>query len=197
MPSGDEFELRIATTGMRKCSRPLATAIASLLVSITNRMSGRPPISLMPPSARSSLSRARVSSNSSRLVKPLCSVVMRSSSSRSRRIDRGNRLEVGQHAAEPAVIDVILAAALGSFGDRLLRLALGADQQHPAAAGDGVADRLQALMQHRHRLFEVDDVDAVAGAEDVGRHLRVPAPRVMAEMDAGFEQLAHRVSGQA
>ena len=39
---------------------PPATAIASLLVSITNRMSGRPPMSLMPPSARSSLSRSRV-----------------------------------------------------------------------------------------------------------------------------------------
>ena len=125
------------------------------------------------------------------MVNPVCSWVIRSSSSRSRLIDCGNRLEIGQHAAEPAVVDVILAAALGGVGDRLLRLALGADEQNTAAAGDDVADRLQTLVQHRLGLFEVDDVDAVADAENVGRHLRVPPPRVMAEMDAGFEQLAH------
>ncbi len=59
----------IATTGILSLFASW-TAIASLLVSITNRMSGRPPISLMPPSARSSLSRSRVSSSSSRLVRP-------------------------------------------------------------------------------------------------------------------------------
>ena len=117
--------------------------------------------------------------------------MIRSSSSRSRLIDCGDRLEVGQHAAEPAVVDVILAAALGGVGDRLLRLALGADQQHAAAAGDDVADRLQALVQHRLGLLEVDDVDPVADAEDVRRHLGVPPAGVMAEMNAGFEQLAH------
>ena len=39
-------------------------------------------------------------------------------------------------------------------------------------------------------------MDAVARAEDVRRHLRVPAPRVMAEMNARFEQLAQRVGGK-
>src|SRR5207248_6900135 len=75
-----------------------------------------------------------------------------------------DRLEVGQHAAEPAVIDVILAAALGSVGDRLLRLALGADKQHAASAGDDLADGLEALPQQGHGLLKVDDVDAVADA---------------------------------
>jgi hypothetical protein len=72
-------------------------------------------------------------------------------------------------------------------------LALGADQQHASARGDRIADRLQSLVQHRHRLLKVDDVDAVARAKDVGLHLWVPAPRMMAEMDAGFQQLAYRV----
>ncbi len=108
----------------------------------------------------------------------------------------GDRLEVGQHAAEPAVVDVILAAALGCLGDRLLRLALGADEQHAAARRNDVADRLQALVHHRHGLLEVDDVDPVARAKDVGRHFRVPAARVVAEMDTGFEQLAQRISRQ-
>ena len=42
--------------------------------------------------------------------------------------------EVGEHAAEPAVGDVRHAGALGLRPDRLLRLLLGADEQHRAAA---------------------------------------------------------------
>ena len=159
-------------------------------------MSGSPPISLMPPSARSSLSRSRVSFEQLALRQPAL-LGVDALLELAQPLDRlRNRLEIGQHAAEPAVVDVILAAALGRLGDRLLRLPLGADEQHAAAAGDDLADRLQPLPQQRHALFEVDDVDAVADAEDVRRHLRVPAPRVMAEMHAGFEKLAHRILGQ-
>ena len=46
-------------------------------------------------------------------------------------LDRlGDGLPVGEHAAEPAMVDVILAAALRGFGNLCLRLALGADEQH-------------------------------------------------------------------
>ena len=79
----------------------------------------------------------------------------------------GDGLPVGQRAAEPARIDVILRRALGGVGDGVLRLPLGADEQDAAALGDGVGHRLQRLMQHRHGLREIDDVDVVAGAEDV------------------------------
>ena len=37
------------------------------------------------------------------------------------------------------MVDVVLAAALGRLGDRLLRLPLGADEQDAAAAGGDVA----------------------------------------------------------
>ncbi|MNC91752.1 hypothetical protein D3C83_80640 [compost metagenome] len=47
-----------------------AMAICSLLVSMTNSTSGTPPISLMPPSARSSLSRSRVRLSCSFFVRP-------------------------------------------------------------------------------------------------------------------------------
>ena len=43
-------------------------------------------------------------------------------------------LPVGQHAAEPAGVDVVLGRALGGIGDRVGGLALGADEQHAAAA---------------------------------------------------------------
>jgi hypothetical protein len=48
------------------------------------------------------------------------------------------------------------------------------------------------LLQQLECLLEVDDVDAAALGEDVAPHLRVPAPRLVAEVNSGFEQLAHR-----
>ena len=49
-------------------------------------------------------------------------------------------------------------------------------------------------MQQGHGLGEVDDVDVVADAENIGSHLRVPAMRLVAEMSAGFEEAAHGVT---
>src|SRR5690606_34854494 len=99
--------------------------------------------------------------------------------------------EVREHPAQPAVIDVVLAAALGRLRDGLLRLTLRPDEQHAAAAGDHIAHGLERTVQQENGLLEIDDMDPVADAEEIARHLRVPAPRVMAEMDAGLEQLAH------
>ena len=103
----------------------------------------------------------------------------------------GDRLPIGQRAAEPAMVDVMLAAALGGGGHRPRGLALGADEQHPAARGRDVADGLQRLIEHRHRLGQVDDVDAVPLAEQIRRHLRIPTMGLVAEMNAGFQKLAH------
>src|SRR5207248_1845459 len=46
------------------------------------------------------------------------------------------------------------------------------------------------LLEERLRLEQVDDVDAVALAEDEAAHLRVPATRLVAEVHAGLQQLA-------
>ena len=88
---------------------------------------------------------------------------------------RRNRLPIRQHAAKPARIDVILRRPFGGIGDRVLRLPLGADEQHAAAPRDRIGNRLQGLMQQRHRLGKIDDMDIVAGAKDERRHFRVPA----------------------
>jgi hypothetical protein len=100
-------------------------------------------------------------------------------------------LPVGERAAEPARIDVVLRRLLGRLGDSILSLAFGADEQDAPAIGDRVAHRLQRTVQHRHGLGEVDDVDIIAGAEDVFRHLRIPAMGLMAEVDASLQQLTH------
>ena len=100
-------------------------------------------------------------------------------------------LEVGERPAQPAVVDVRLAAALGLVLDRLLGLLLGADEQDRPAVLDGAADEPVGGVDPLEGLLQIDDVDAVALAEDESAHLRVPTARLVAEMDAGLQQLLH------
>ena len=104
----------------------------------------------------------------------------------------GDRVEVGEHAAEPALVDVGHAALLGEAAHRVLGLLLGADEHQHAAPGDQVTNEAVGLVDTRQRLLEVDDVDAVALAEDEAAHLRVPTSGLVTEVHASFEQLAHR-----
>ena len=46
-------------------------------------------------------------------------------------------------------------------------------------------------MQHRDGLRQIDDMNIVAGAEDVRAHLRIPTVGLMAEVDASFQKLTH------
>ena len=103
---------------------------------------------------------------------------------------------VGEEAAEPALVDVEHAAAGGFFGDGVLRLALGADEQHDFALGGEFGDELRRLLEHLEGLLQIDDVNAVALAEDVLLHPWIPALGLMPEVDSGFEQLLHGDSGQ-
>ncbi len=107
-------------------------------------------------------------------------------------LDRAlDRLEVGEHAAQPARVDVGHAAAPRFLGDDLARLPLGADEQDGALVRRQLADVLHRLLVELHRPLEVDDVDLVALAEDVLGHLRVPVPGLVAEVDPGFQHLTH------
>src|SRR5690606_7983924 len=83
--------------------------------------------------------------------------------------------EVGEHAAQPAVVDVVHAAAGGLFGDGVLSLLLGPYEQYLAALEGQVAHEVVGGFQEPHGLLQVDDVDAVALGENVRSHLRVPA----------------------
>jgi hypothetical protein len=107
-------------------------------------------------------------------------------------LDRvGDGAPVGQRTAQPAVVHVVLGAAGRGLGDRLGGLALGADEQNPAALGGDVAHGDQGLVHQRQRLRQVDDVNVRARAEDVAVHLRVPAVGLVAEVGARFEQGTH------
>ena len=86
MPSGSQLVSTMAATGML---RRFASLIAScsLFVSITKIRSGVPPMSLMPPSARSSFSFSRESIRRSFFVRPWPPVVRISSTLRRREIE--------------------------------------------------------------------------------------------------------------
>src|SRR5262249_10834226 len=103
--------------------------------------------------------------------------------------DRG---EVGQGSAEPALVDVEHPAAVGLLEHGLLGLLLGPDEEHRAATRGQVTHEPVRLAELLERFLKVDDVNAVALAEDVLLHLRVPALGLMAEVHSGLEQLLHR-----
>src|SRR5207249_2011977 len=111
-------------------------------------------------------------------------------------LESGDRLadrrEVRQRTAQPALVHVEHAAPGRLLEDRLLRLLLGADEEHGAAAGGQVADERVGLAELLERLLEIDDVDAVALPEDVLLHLRVPSLGLVAEVYSGLQQLLHR-----
>src|SRR6185295_267914 len=64
------------------------------------------------------------------------------------------------------------------------------------APGHDVAHLDQGLVQQRHRLCEIDDMNVVASAEDERSHLRIPAVALVAEVTAGLEQLTHIEGGK-
>ena len=98
--------------------------------------------------------------------------------------------EVGEHATEPALVDVRHAAFFGIATHGILRLLLGADEQHRATLGRQFAHEVVGDLGTLERLLEVDDVDAIALAEDETLHLRVPTTGLMPEVDSGFQHLA-------
>jgi hypothetical protein len=104
----------------------------------------------------------------------------------------GDRLEVGEHAAQPTLVDVRHAALLGEALDRVLGLLLGADEEDRATLGHEVADERVRRLDAGQGLVQIDDVDAVAVTEDEPLHLGVPATGLVSEVHASFEQLAHR-----
>ena len=107
-------------------------------------------------------------------------------------LDRAaNRLEVRQRAAEPALVDPAAAGALSFRRDDFAAAALRVDEEDLAALSGKLTNELERFVELLNRLFEVDDVDLVAGAEDVLSHLGVPETRLVAEVAAGLKHFTH------
>ncbi len=95
-------------------------------------------------------------------------------------------LVVRQHASEPAIADKRHPGASRMIADRIAGCAFGANEQHLAAIGDRCLDECAGLASQWKALLEVDDMDLVALAEDVGSHLRVPEAGLVTKMHASL-----------
>ena len=102
-----------------------------------------------------------------------------------------NGLPVGQHAAQPTVVNIGLTGALGLVFDDLRSRALGANKQHLVLALRHAAHNGNCLVQCRHCQFKVDDMNLVACTKNKGCHFGVPVPSLVTEVSACFQQIAH------
>src|SRR3546814_10332193 len=81
-----------------------------------------------------------------------------------------NCFPVGEHTAQPAMVDKVLARFARSLGNWVLRLTLGSDEQHLAAMRHCLRHEIQRARKERHGLGQVKNMDAIPLAEDeIGR----------------------------
>ena len=100
--------------------------------------------------------------------------------------------EIGEGAAEPTLVDPRLVCAGGFGRDSVLRLLLGADEEHLLAGHGDFTDKLGSRLKAVERLLEINDVDAVALREHERLHLGMPAAGGVSKMDSGLQQGLHR-----
>jgi len=104
----------------------------------------------------------------------------------------GDGLEVGEHAAEPALVHIGHARTLRLHAHDVLGLLLGPHEEDRPAAHGQVLNEAERALQLLHGLLEVNDVDAVPLRVDVAGELGVPALPLVAEVDTGFQELLNR-----
>ena len=94
---------------------------------------------------------------------------------------------VGQHSAQPSLIDIILSASGSLVKDRVLRLLLCSHKENRLAGFGNVLHERIRFLNFLHRLLQIDNVDSISLCEDVRSHLRIPSPGLMSEMNTGFQ----------
>ena len=107
-------------------------------------------------------------------------------------------MEVCQQAAQPALVNVVLTRSLSFFADSVLCLSLCSDKEHSLSSvlSNRIGNKSDRIAKHPLSLLKVNNVNAIALAEDVFLHLRIPAPNLVAEMYAGFQEFFHRNRNQ-
>ena len=87
------------------------------------------------------------------------------------------------------MVDVRHAGLGGDLGDGVAGLLLRADEQDGAAAAGDARREVASVPEELVRLQQVDDVDPLGLAVDETAHLGVPAAGLVAEVNAGLQQL--------
>jgi hypothetical protein len=89
---------------------------------------------------------------------------------------------------------MILATAFGFFANSVLSLSLRANEENglPPVFGYLVRDKPERVAKHTLSFLKINNVNAVALAEDVFLHLGIPAPNLVAEVYASLQEFFHR-----
>ena len=89
------------------------------------------------------------------------------------------------------MVDEMLTRCAGCIGDWALGLTLCANEQNLTARRNALRDKIERPCKQWHGLRQIENVDAVARAEDIRLHTRVPTMCLVAEMGPSFKQLLH------
>ena len=80
---------------------------------------------------------------------------------------------------------------IGLLIDGVTRLLLCTDKQNRFAGRNGINNKIISRFKHSHGSLQVDNIDAVSGPKNKGLHFRIPAFRLVAEVDTGLKQFFH------
>ena len=96
--------------------------------------------------------------------------------------------EVGEHATQPTLVDEGHPTRLGVVRNGALGLLLGAHEQDDATPGDEVTDVGVTRLDACEGFSKIDQVDAVALAQDKATHFRVPSAGLVPEVHTRVQQ---------
>ena len=108
-----------------------------------------------------------------------------------------DRLKVRQEPTEPTVVDIWHVTRLSGLANGVLRLLLCPNEENRSSAPRGLGCEIERVLQQDFGLEQVDDVNALHLAVDKAAHSRIPATRLMTEMNSGLEQLADPYTGSS
>ncbi len=104
-------------------------------------------------------------------------------------------LEIGERAAEPALVDIHLAASLSGFLHCFLCLLFAADEEHFAIFRGDASEKFTRDLELADGFAEVDDVNLIFLLKDKWFHLWVPAFGLVTKVDTRFEKFLHQFCG--
>ena len=100
-------------------------------------------------------------------------------------------LIVSQHATEPAVIDIRHSRTLCLLSHNLSCSTLGAYEKNLLLFISELGYLFESIIECWDSVFQIDDVNLVAGSKNVWLHLRVPVAALVSEMCACTEHFLH------
>jgi hypothetical protein len=95
---------------------------------------------------------------------------------------RTHRPEIGEHAAQPPLADIVHLASAGGALNRFLSLALSAHEDDVLTGRDHLDKKLLGNQQAPQCLFDVNDMDVTAFCENKWGHSGIPPAYTVSKM---------------